>query len=111
MEENREAEIALAPTWQGRMRQVAERKLPYERALRVALECVEVAERYSSLQPQSMSPADPDSRIDVMVNLASSLECDVRLAVYSLYHGDTLLEHAEAVARLLSCGKRSDPPS
>ncbi len=79
MEDNRESEVTLAATWEGRMRQVANCELPYKLALRVALECVEVAERYSSSQPQSMSPAVPDANLDVVVNLASALECDVRL--------------------------------
>jgi hypothetical protein len=90
------------------MRQVANCELPYEHALRVALECVEVAERYSDVEPQSMSPADPDAKADIGVNLASALECDVRLAVYSLYHGGELVEHDKAVEQLVNCGKRSD---
>ena len=111
MEDRRESEVTLAATWTGRMRQVAHCELPYKQALRVALECVEVAERYSSSQPQSMSPAAPDAHLDIVVNLASALECDVRLAVYSLYHGDKLVEHDEAVEQLLNCGKRSDSPA
>lgn len=107
-EDSHESEVTLAATWEGRMRQVAHRELPYEQALRVALDCVEVAERYASSQPESMSPAAPDAKLDVVVNLASALECDVRLAVYSLYHGDKLLEHDKAVEKLLQCGKRSD---
>jgi hypothetical protein len=93
------------------MRQVAACELPYEQALAVALECVEVAERYASAQPRSMSPADPDAQLDIMVNLASTLECDIRLAVYSLYHGDTLVERDLAVKQLIDCGKRSDAPA
>lgn len=111
MEENCKSEVRLAGSWQGRMSQVANCELPYDQALRVALECVEVAERYSSRQPQSMSPAVPDAHLDIMVNLASALECDVRLAVYSLYHEDSLGEHDEAVEQLLNCGKQSDPPA
>ena len=109
MEDNREENLKLAATWDGRMWQIARCELSYEQALQVALECVEVAERYSSPRPQSMSPAAPDARLDIMVNLASALECDVRLAVYSLYHGDNLVEHDKAVERLLNCGKLSDP--
>jgi hypothetical protein len=108
MENSREREVALAESWEGRMRQVASCELSYERALRVALECVEVAERYASREPQSMSPADPDARLDLVVNLASPLECDVRLAVYSLYHENKLVEHDKAVEQLLNCGKRTD---
>ncbi len=108
MEESRKSEVTLATTWECRMRQVASCELPYNQALRVVLECVEVAERYSSSQPQSMSPAAPDANLDMVVNLASALECDVRLAVYSLYHGDKLVEHDKAVEQLLDCGKRSD---
>ncbi len=93
------------------MRQVANCELPYKQALRVALECVEVAERYSSCQPKSTSPAEPDANLDIVVNLSSALECDVRLAVYSLYHGDKLVEHDKAVEQLLNCGKRSDSPA
>lgn len=92
------------------MRQVARCELPYQRALRVALECVEVAERYESTLPQSMSPADPDAKAEIVVNLASRLECDVRMAVYSLYHNDQLVERGPAVERLVACGKRSDQP-
>ena len=111
MEDSRESEVTLAATWEGRMTQVANCELPYNQALRVALECVEVAERYSSSQPQSMSPAAPGANLDVVVNLASALECDVRLAVYSLYHGDKLVEYDKAVEQLLDCGKRSDSPA
>ncbi len=110
MEESRKSETTPDATWEGRMRQVASRELPYTQALQVALECVEVTERYSSSQPQSMSPAAPDANLDVVTNLASALECDVRLAVYSLYHGDRLVEHDKAVEQLLNCGKRSDLP-
>ena len=110
MEESRDIEVELAATWQGRMRQVANCELPYQQALRVALECVEVAERYSSSLPDSMSPATPDADFDIVVNLATPMECDVRLAVYSLYEGDKLVEHDEAVEQLLNCGKRSDSP-
>ncbi len=111
MEDSRESEVTLAATWEGRMRQVANCELPYKQALRVALECVEVAARYSSSQPRSISPAAPDANRDIVVNLASALECDVRLAVYSLYHGDKLVEHDKAVEQLLNCGKRSDSPA
>ena len=112
MEEDHEAEVKLASTWEGRMRQVASCELPYRQALRVALECVEVAERYSSSQqPQSMSPAAPDANLDIVVNLASALECDVRLAVYSLYHEDKLVDRDKAIGQLLNCGKRSDSPA
>ena len=111
MEDSRESKVTLATTWEGRMRQVANRELPYKQALRVALECVEVAERYLSSQPQSMSPAAPDANLDIVVNLASALECDVRLAVYSLHHGDKVVEHDKAVEQLLNCGKRSDSPA
>ncbi len=110
MEDSRESEVTLAATWEGRMRQVANCELPYKQALRVALECVEVAERYSSSQPQSMSPAAPDANLDIVVNLASALECDVRLAVYSLHYGDKVVEHDKAVEQLLNCGKLSDSP-
>jgi hypothetical protein len=92
------------------MRQVANCELPYEQALKAALECVEVAERYSHSEPQPLSPADPDAKANTLVNLASALECEVRLAVYSLYHDDNLVEHNEAVRQLLDCGKRSDSP-
>lgn len=109
-EDTHESDVPLAANWEGRMRQVAMCELPYQQALRVALECVEVAERYSSDQAPSMSPADPDAKLDIVVNLASGLECEVRLAVYSLYHGDKLVEHDEAVEQLLRCGKRSDSP-
>ena len=108
MEESRKSEVTLAATWEGRMRQVANCELPYKQALRVALECVEVAERYSSSQPRSMSPVAADADLDIVVNLASTLECDVRLAVYSLYHGDKLVAHNKAVEQLFNCGKRSD---
>jgi hypothetical protein len=93
------------------MRQVAHCELPYEEALHLALQCVEVAERYAHPPQQSLSPAAPDAQLDVMVNLASALECEIRLAVYSLYHGDTLVEHNLAVEQLIRCGKRSDAPS
>lgn len=111
MEDNHEEQPRLAATWKGRMSQVARRELSYEQALQVTLECVEVAERYSSHQSESMSPAAPDARLTVPVNLASALECDLRLAVYSLYHGDNLVEHDKAVERLLDCGKLSDNPA
>ena len=111
MEDSHKPEVTLAATWEGRMRQVANCELPYKQALRVALGCVEVAERYSSSQLQSMSPAAPDANLDIVVNLASALECDVRLAVYSLHHGDKVVEHDKAVEQLLNCGKRSDSPA
>ncbi len=111
MDYSRQSEVTLAATWEGRMSQIAHCELPYKQALRVALECVEVAERYSSSQPRSISPAAPDANLDIVVNLASALECDVRLAVYSLYHGDKLVEHDKAVEQLLNCGKRSDSPA
>jgi hypothetical protein len=108
MDSSGESEVKLDTTWGGRMRQVASCELPYDQALRIALECVEVAERYSSPRPQSMSPAVPDAHLNVVVNLASALECDVRLAVYSLYHEDKLVERDDAVAQLLRCGRQSD---
>lgn len=108
MEDSRESQDTLAATWEGRMGQVAHCELPYKQALRVALECVEVAERYSSSPPQSMSPAARDANLDIVVNLASALECEVRLAVYSLYHGNKLVEHDKAVEQLINCGKCSD---
>ena len=111
MQDNREARPKLAATWKGRMGQVARCELPYDQALQVALECVEVAERYSSAESQSMSPAEPDAEFTMPVNLPSALECDVRLAVYSLYHGDKLLEHDKAVERLQKCGQLSDNPA
>jgi hypothetical protein len=111
MEFSRESEARSGGTWEGLMRQVANCELPYEQALQVALDCVEVAERYSSAQPQSMSPAVPDAKPNIVVNLASALECDVRLAVYSLYHGGKLVEHDTAVEQLVNCGKRSDAPA
>jgi len=111
MDDSRQSEVTLAATWEGRMRQVSNCELPYSRALQVALECVEVAHRYSSSQLESMSPAGPDANLDIVVNLASALECDVRLAVYSLYHEDKLVEHDKAVEYLLNCGKRSDSPA
>ena len=111
MEDSRESDVTLAATWEGRMRQVAHCEMPYKQALRVALECVEVAERYSPSQSQSLSPAAPDANLDNLVDLASALECDVRLAVYSLHHGDKLVEHDKAVEQLLNCGKRTDSPA
>lgn len=105
MENSPESDVTLADTWEGRMRQVASCELPYEQALRTALDCVEVAERYSDSQPQSMSPATRDANLDIVVNLASALQCEVRLAVFSLYHGDQLVEHDQAVEQLLSCGQ------
>lgn len=111
MEDNHESEVALAVTWEGRMRQVAHCELPYKLAIRVALECVEVVERYASSQSQSMSPAVPDANLDIVVNLTSAQECEVRLAVYSLHHGDKLVEHDKAVEQLLDLGKRSDAPA
>jgi hypothetical protein len=111
MQDSRNSDVTLATSWLGRMRQVAHCELPYQQALRVALECVEVAERYSPSQQQSMSPAAPDAERDIVVNLASALECDVRLAVYSLYNGDKLVEHDKAVEQLLKCGKLSDSPA
>ena len=56
----------------------------------------------------SHSTAVPDAQSDTVVNLASGLECQMRLAVYSLYHDDKLVPHDEAVQQLLDCGKRSD---
>jgi hypothetical protein len=97
-------------TWEGRMRQVANCEMPYAQALKVALECVEVAERYADAEPQPLSPADPNAKANTVVNLASALECEVRLAVYSLYHGDKLVEHDEATQQLINCGRRSDAP-
>jgi hypothetical protein len=110
MDHRRELEVRSLATWEGLMRQVANCELPYEHALKIALECVEVAERYSDARPQSMSPADPDAQLNTGVNLASALECDIRLAVYSLYHGGLLVEHDKAVQQLVDCGKRSDAP-
>ena len=111
MEFSRGSEVGVGPTWEGLMRQVANCELPYEQALAIALQCVEVAERYSSAEPRSMSPAVPEAKLNIMVNLASALECDIRLAVYSLYHGDKLVEHDQAVKQLVNCGKRSDSPA
>ena len=111
MEFSRESEVGLGPTWEGLMRQVANCELPYEQALGIALQCVEVAERYSSAESRSMSPAVADAKLNIMVNLATALECDIRLAVYSLYHRDKLIEHDKAVKQLVDCGKRSDSPA
>ncbi len=111
MDENQRSEVTLAPSWEGRMRQIASCELPYNQALQIALECVEVSERYSAPQPQSMSPAVPDAKLDIVVNLSSGSECDVRLAVYSLYHDNKLVQQHEAIEKLLSCGRRSDSPS
>jgi hypothetical protein len=110
MENSCETEGRSDATWESLMRQVADCKMPYERALSVALGCVEVTERYSFEQPRTMSPAAPDAELNIMTNLATPLECDVRLAVYSLYHGDQLVEHDRAVEQLIECGKRSDSP-
>jgi hypothetical protein len=110
MDSSGEREVELDTTWEGRMRQVASGGLPYEQALKIALECVEVAERYSSAPPQSMSPAASDAQLDIVVSLASALECDIRLAVYSLYHGDKLVDRDEAREQLINCGKRADLP-
>lgn len=93
-----------------RMCQVATGELPYEQALAIALECVEAAERASPAQPP-LSPADPEAQLDIRVRLASTLECEVRLAVYSLYHGNAPIEHAEAVGQLIDCGRRADSPA
>lgn len=93
------------------MRQVADCAFAYDRALQIALDCVEVAERYSNSHKESMSPAEPDAKPDIVVNLASALECNIRLAVYSIYHGDALMERTKAVEQLLNCGKRSDSPN
>jgi hypothetical protein len=98
-------------SWEARMLQVARCELPYEQALSLVLECVEVGERYTPSQPLSMSPAEPEAELRVMTNLASKLECNVRLAVYSLYHGDQIVEHDKAVQQLVECGKRSDAPA
>jgi hypothetical protein len=110
MEHMREPDTGWSVTWTERMGQVATCELPYEQALEVALQCVEVAERHSSVQPP-LSPADPDALLDIGVRLASTLECEVRLAVYSLYHGDVPVAHAEAVGQLLDCGRRADSPA
>jgi hypothetical protein len=107
MDDMREPDAGWGVTWTERMGQVATCELPYEQALELALQCVEVAERYSSVQPP-LSPADPDAQIDIGVRLASTLECEVRLAVYSLYHGDVPVAHAEAVGQLFECGRRAD---
>ena len=108
MEDNRKSQGSLASTWEGRMRQVADCAFSYDRALQIALDCVEVAERYSNSHPESMSPAEPDAKPDTVFNLATALECDIRLAVYSLYHSDTFMDRTKALEQLLSCGKRSD---
>ena len=110
MDHMRESDAEWNATWTERMGQVATCELPYERALAIALECVEVAECCSSAHPP-LSPAEPDARLDIDVRLASTLECEVRLAVYSLYHGDALVGHAEAVGQLLDCGRRADLPT
>jgi hypothetical protein len=100
MEHMREPDTGWSVTWTERMGQVATCELPYEQALEVALQCVEVAERHSPVQPP-LSPADPDALLDI----------GVRLAVYSLYHGDVPVAHAEAVGQLLDCGRRADSPA
>jgi hypothetical protein len=110
MDDMRESDAGWSATWTERMGQVATCELPYEQALEIALQCAEAAERQSSAQPP-LSPAEPDAQLDINVRLASTLECEVRLAVYSLYHGDTLVEHAEAVGQLLDCGRRADLPA
>jgi hypothetical protein len=109
MGNNSESDAGWNATWTERMGHVATCELPYEQALDVALQCVLYAERVSCAPPP-LSPADQDAQLDLGVRLASSLECDVRLAVYSLYHGDALLGHAEAVGQLLECGRRADLP-
>ena len=111
MDSSREPLDRLSATWEGRMKQVANRELPYEKALAVALECVEVVERYAADSAQSMSPADPEAKLNIMANLSSGLECNVRLAVYSLYHGDPFMDREEAVEQLIDCGRRSDAPA
>jgi hypothetical protein len=103
-----EPELGTGANWEGLMRQVATCELPYEEALKMALECVAVAERYPFDQWQLLSPADPNAKSAVVTKLASALECNVRLAVYSLYHGEKLIAHDEAVEQLVNCGKRSD---
>jgi hypothetical protein len=108
MEFSHESELRAGESWEGLMRQVATCELPYEQALQVALECVAVAERYSFDPWQLLSPADPNAKSDVVTKLASALECNIRLAVYSLYHGGKLIAHDEAVEQLVDCGKRSD---
>jgi hypothetical protein len=109
MGNNSESGAGWNATWTERMGQVATCELPYEKALAIALQCVQAAED-AACAPPPLSPADPDAQLDVVLRLASSLECDIRLAVYSLYHGDALVQHAEAVAQLLECGRRADLP-
>jgi hypothetical protein len=110
MGNNSESQAGWNATWTERMGQVATCELPYEQALEIALQCVQVAES-SACAPPPLSPAQPDAQLDIGVRLASSLECDVRLAVYSLYHGDMLVQHTEAVGQLLDCGRRADLPT
>jgi hypothetical protein len=110
MDDMRETETGWSATWTERMGQVATCELQYEQALEIALQCVEVAERHASGQPP-LSPADPDALLNIGVWLASTLECEVRLAVYSLYHGDVPVAHAESVGQLLDCGRRADSPA
>jgi hypothetical protein len=109
MGNNSESDAAWNTTWTERMGQIAECELPYDEALETALRCVKVADGASRSLPP-LSPADSDARLDINARLASSLECEVRLAVYSLYHGDALVKHAEAVSQLLECGRRADLP-
>jgi hypothetical protein len=110
MDNMRESDTGWSTTWTERMGQVATCELPYEQALEIALQCIEVAERNSLALPP-LSPADPDAQLDIDVRLASTLECEVRLAVYSLYHGDAPGDRAEAVGQLLDCGRRADLPT
>jgi hypothetical protein len=110
MDNSFESGAGCSATWTERMGQVATCELPYEQALLIALQCVEAAQRSSAAQP-SLSPADPDAQLDIGVRLASTLECEVRLAVYSLYHGNVPVDRAEAVGQLLDCGRRADWPA
>ena len=108
MENSPDPDVVLADTWEGRMRQIVSRALSYTEALRVALQCVEVAERYAPREPRSA--AETAGPPDAVVDLASALECNVRLAVYSLYHSTKLVEDEVAVERLMRCGRLSDSP-
>ncbi len=99
----RESDAEWSATWTERMGQVATCELPYERREQSLWN---VSKSRSVVHPHPpLSPAEPDARLDMNVRLASTLECEVRLAVYSLYHGDALVGHAEAVGQLLDCGR------
>ena len=106
----RQPDAGWSATWTERMGQVATCELPYEQALEIALHCVGIAER-QAFSPPPLSPAEPSAQIDIGVRLASTLECEVRLAVYSLYHGNSLIDQADAVGQLLDCGRRADLPA